>query len=77
MELIIAELRAAVGMTVGIDAVDVIRLIDLRCRFNGPGNIINTADGRDNPNFVADTGLAVGPFISEEFVFFSLSFGGR
>ena len=64
-------------MTVGIDAVDVIRLIDLRCRFNGPGNIINTADGRDNPNFVADTGLAVGPLYPRNSYFFSLSFGGR
>lgn len=77
MELVVTELGAAMGMAVGIDAVDVVRLIDLSCRFNSPGNIIDTADGRNDPNFIADTGLAVCPFISEEFVFFSLSLGGR
>lgn len=77
MELVVTELGAAMGMAVRIDAVDVVRLIDLRCRFNGTSNVIDTAYSRNDPNFIADAGLAVGPFISEEFVFFSLSFGGR
>lgn len=65
------------GMAVRIDSVDVVRLIDLGRRFNGPGNIIDAAYGRDDPNFIADAGLAVCPFISEKLVFFSLSLGGR
>lgn len=77
MELIIAELRAAVGMTVGIDAVDVIRLIDLRCRFNGPGNIINTADGRDNPTSLRIPAWPSVRLYPRNSYFFSLSFGGR
>ena len=58
------------GMAVRIDAVNVVRLIDLRRIFNGTSNVIDTTDSRDDPNFISDTGLAVGPFISEEFVFF-------
>ena len=70
MELVVTELGAAMGMAVRIDSVDVVRLIDLGRRFNGPGNIIDAAYGRDDPNFIADAGLAVCPFISEELVFF-------
>ena len=59
MELVVTELGAAVGMTVGIDAVDIVRLIDLGRIFNGPGNVVDAADGRNDPYFIADTGLAV------------------
>lgn len=77
MELVVAELGAAMRMTVRIDAVDVVRLIDLGRIFNSSGNVVDAADGRNDPYFIADTGLTIRPFISEEFVFFSLSKGGR
>ena len=66
MELVVTELGAAMGMAVRIDAVNVVRLIDLRRIFNGTSNVIDTTDSRDDPNFISDTGLAVCPFISEE-----------
>lgn len=64
-------------MAIGIDTVDVLRFISLGCRFNGPGNIVDAADGRDDPDFIADAGAAIAPFIALEFVFFSLFQGER
>lgn len=57
-------------MAIGIDTVDVLRFISLGRRFNGSGNIVDTADGRDDPDFIADAGTAIAPFIALEFVFF-------
>ena len=63
-------------MAIGIDTVDVFRFISLGRRFNGPGNIVDTTDGRDDPDFIADAGTAIAPFITLEFVFF-FTFPGR
>ena len=63
-------------MTIGIDTIDIFRLISLGCRFNGSGNIVDTADGRDDPYFISDAGTAITPFIALEFVFF-FTFPGR
>lgn len=65
------------GMTIGIDAIDIFRFIGLGRRFNGSGNIVDTADSRDDPDFIADAGTAIAPFITLEFVFFSLFQGER
>ena len=64
------------GMTIGIDAIDIFRFIGLGRRFNGSGNIVDTADSRDDPDFIADAGTAIAPFITLEFVFF-FTFPGR
>ena len=64
-------------MAIGIDTVDVLRFISLGRRFNGSGNIVDTADGRDDPYFISDAGTAITPFIALEFVFFSLFQGER
>ena len=63
-------------MTIGIDAIDIFCFIALRSRFNGPGNVVDTTDGRDDPDFVADAGTAICPLIAEKFVFF-FTFPGR
>ena len=68
MELVVAELGAAVGMAVGVNAVDAFRLKLLGCLFDGPGDAVDTANCRDNPYFVADACRAVGTLVAEKFV---------
>ena len=69
MFLIITHLRTTIRMGKCNDTVNVICNIILGRFFNGLGNIVHTADGRDDPDFISHCGTSVFAAISLEIAF--------
>ena len=75
MFLIITHLRTTIRMGKRNDTVNVICNIILGRFFNGLSNIVDTADGWDDPDFISHCGTSVFAAISLEIAFRLFLFG--
>ena len=80
--LVVSQLRAAVGVRKGDYAVDSIRPASVSLCGDGLSHAVDTANGGNDPDLVADTGLSAAapvfssiPFLRNERATATLSFG--